>query len=52
MGMYHEAGYDGLFIDDHVPRVWNDTEWGHRSVAFAYGYIQSLVEAVEGRAAG
>ncbi|MCH7739684.1 MAG: mannonate dehydratase, partial [Chloroflexi bacterium] len=52
MRTYHQAGFDGFFIDDHVPRVWNDTEWGHRSVAFAHGYIQSLVEAVEKHAAG
>jgi hypothetical protein len=35
-----------------LPRVWNDTEWSHRSVEFAHGYIQSLVEAVEKHAAG
>ena len=52
MRTYHEASYDSFFIDDHVPRVWNDTEWGHRSVAFAHGYIQALVEAVEKHAVG
>ncbi len=49
---YRGAGHDGFFIDEHVARVRNDTEWGYRSVAFAHGYIQSLVEAVEKHAAG
>jgi len=46
MRTYFEAGYDGFFIDDHVPHTYNDTEYGHRARAFANGYIQSLIDAV------
>ncbi|SDS74965.1 mannonate dehydratase [Actinopolymorpha singaporensis] len=41
------AGFDGFLLDDHVPRVVNDTEWGHRARAHAIGYIQALL-AVHG----
>ncbi len=46
MKIYYEVGFDGFFIDDHVPNTYQDTEWGHRGRAFANGYIQGLVEAV------
>ena len=39
-------------IDERVRSVWNAAAWACRSVASAHGYIQSLVEAVEGHAAG
>ena len=47
MKIYHEVGFDGFFIDDHVPQTYQDTEWGHRGRAFANGYIQALIEAVQ-----
>ncbi len=46
MRTYHEAGYKGFFIDDHVPHTHGDTSWGHRGRAFANGYIQAMIEAV------
>jgi len=46
MKIYYEVGFDGFFIDDHVPNTYQDTEWGHRGPAFANGFIQGLVEAV------
>lgn len=46
MSIYHEVGFDGFFIDDHVPHTTGDTAWGHRGRAFASGYIQGLIEAV------
>ena len=46
MRIYRDCGYDGFFIDDHVPQTRGDTEWGHRGRAFACGYIQGLIEAV------
>lgn len=46
MRIYHEVGYDGFFIDDHVPLTAGDTAWGHRGRAFAAGYIQGLIDAV------
>ena len=38
--------FDGFLIDDHVPRMVNDSVWGHRSRAFATGYIAGLMRAV------
>ena len=46
MKIYHEVGYDSFFIDDHVPRTFQDTPYGHRGRAFAMGYIQALIESV------
>jgi len=47
MKIYKEVGFDGVFVDDHVPVGVNDTAWGHRGRAFANGYIQALIESVE-----
>lgn len=50
------VGFTGFLIDDHVPRVINDTEWGpgysygsggHRSRAHETGYIQGLLKMME-----
>ena len=46
MRTYHEVGFNGFFIDDHVPQTFQDTSWGHRGRAFANGYIQAMIEAV------
>jgi mannonate dehydratase len=51
MQIYSEVGFDGFFIDDHVPQTFQDTPWGHRGRAFANGYIQGLIEAVQKQAA-
>jgi len=47
MKIYAEVGFNGFFIDDHVPQTFEDTSWGHRGRAFANGYIQGLIEAVK-----
>jgi mannonate dehydratase len=52
MKIYHEVGFDGFFIDDHVPHTHGDSNWGHRGRAFANGYIQALIESVTKQAAG
>lgn len=39
----HEVAFDGFLLDDHVPHVHGDTPWGHRSRAYAVGYLQGLV---------
>ncbi len=51
MRIYHEVGFDGFFIDDHVPHTHGDTAWGHRGRAFANGYIQAMIESVTKQAA-
>lgn len=45
MSIYDEVGFDGFFIDDHVPRTYNDTNYGHRARSFAQGYIEALLDA-------
>jgi mannonate dehydratase len=42
----HDVKFDGFLIDDHVPHMVDDTEWGHRGRAHAVGYLQAMTEAV------
>jgi mannonate dehydratase len=44
--MLVDAGFAGFVIDDHVPYVTGDTVWGHRSRAFATGYLKGVARAV------
>jgi mannonate dehydratase len=51
MRLYRDAGYKGVFIDDHCPTVEGDVPFpgnlgGYRSRVFAAGYIQGLIETV------
>jgi len=51
MKTYAEAGFDGVFMDDHCPYITNDVEFpgnigGYRSRIFAQGYLQAMIEAV------
>jgi mannonate dehydratase len=54
MRTYKEAGYRGVFIDDHCPKVVGDMEFpgnlgGYRTRLHALGYIQALIDTVAGR---
>jgi mannonate dehydratase len=40
------SGFKGFLLDDHVPRMVNDSAWGHRGRAYAIGYLMAMVEAV------
>ena len=42
----HEVGFTGFVITDHVPRMVEDTRWGHRGRAYALGYIRALIDTV------
>ena len=46
MRAYRNAGFTGFFLDDHVPQIVDDSPWGHRSRAYAIGYMQALIETV------
>jgi mannonate dehydratase len=51
MKAHRDAGFKGVFIDDHCPIVHGDAPFpgnlgGYRSRLFALGYIQALIEAV------
>lgn len=41
-----EVGFNGFILDDHVPRLVNDSKYGHRGRAYAIGYIRGLLRAI------
>jgi mannonate dehydratase len=41
-----KVGFTGFIIDDHVPRMIDDSDWNHRGHAHATAYILGLLEAV------
>jgi mannonate dehydratase len=41
-----ECGFNGFIIDDHVPRMVNDTPWCHRGRAWSTGYLKATLDAV------
>lgn len=45
MKAYKDAGYAGLMVSDHTPRVESDTRWGHVGRAYSIGYLQALAHA-------
>lgn len=40
------VGFDGFILDDHSPRMVDDTDYMHRGRAHAIGYIQGLLQAI------
>jgi len=46
MKTFKECGFTGFLIDDHVPHMVDDSEWGHRGRAYATGYMLALLSAV------
>lgn len=42
---YHEVGYDGMLMPDHVPIIPGHPEAELQSFAFAYGHIRGLMQA-------
>jgi mannonate dehydratase len=49
MRVYREVGYDGMIMPDHVPTIDGDLE-GAGAFAFAFGYIQALIQLVKSEA--
>jgi mannonate dehydratase len=45
--VYKEVGYDGMIMPDHVPHIDGD-EGARQAFAFAFGYIQALIQLVSG----
>lgn len=43
---YRDVGYDGMIMPDHVPKIDGD-EGGRQAFAFAFGYIQALIQLVQ-----
>ncbi|MGA2590294.1 MAG: mannonate dehydratase [Bryobacteraceae bacterium] len=50
MRVYKEVGYDGMLMPDHVPQIDGDAG-GKQAFAYAFGYIQALIQMVNGEAA-
>ncbi len=49
MLLLKRVGFDGFFLDDHVPHMDDDTDWNHRGRAHAIGYMQGLMRMGEAR---
>jgi len=47
--VYKEVGYDGMLMPDHVPRIEGD-QGGRQAFAYAFGYIQALLQVVSSEA--
>jgi mannonate dehydratase len=43
--VYKEVGYQGMIMPDHAPHIEGDTN-GAQAFAFAFGYIQALIQQV------
>jgi mannonate dehydratase len=43
---YHEVGFDGMVMPDHVPGIEGDAG-GALAFAFCYGYIQALLQMLD-----
>jgi len=47
MLLLKRSGFTGFLLDDHVPKMADDTPWGHRGRAHAIGYMQGLLDMME-----
>jgi mannonate dehydratase len=47
MKVYREVGYEHMVMPDHVPRTPEDPD-ERQALAFCYGYIRALIDAVSG----
>jgi mannonate dehydratase len=47
--VYKEVGYDGMIMPDHAPQIEGDTR-AAQAFAFAFGYIQALIQMVSAEA--
>lgn len=45
--VYKEVGYDGMIMPDHAPQIEGDVRQA-QAFAFAFGYIQALIQLVGG----
>jgi mannonate dehydratase len=49
MRVYKEVGYDGMIMPDHAPQIDGDAGRA-QAFAFAFGYIQALIQLVNSEA--
>ena len=45
--LLRDAGFDGFLIDDHVPRMTDDSPYCHRGRAHAVGYLQGMLATLD-----
>lgn len=45
--LLRDVGFDGFLIDDHVPRMIDDTAYCHRGRTHAVGYLQGMLAAID-----
>lgn len=43
---WHESGYDGMIMPDHVPRIEGDAS-SRQAFAYVFGYIRALMQLIE-----
>lgn len=41
-----DAGFEGVVIPDHVPKMDGDDDWRHRARGFTVGYLRGVIETV------
>ncbi len=41
-----EVGFEDWVVNDHVPWLLGDDDWGHRSLAWQVGYIRGVLQAI------
>lgn len=47
--LLYRSGFDGFIIDDHVPKMIDDSTYGHRARAHAVGYLQGMIAMLNSR---
>lgn len=40
-------GFDGYIMDDHVPKMVNDDDYGYRARGYTIGYLQGLMKMMD-----
>ena len=43
---FKKVGFSGFMIDDHVPHMVDDSDWGHRGRSYSTGYMLALLSAI------
>jgi mannonate dehydratase len=41
-----EVGFTDWIVNDHVPGLMDDTDWGHRSLAWQVGFIRGVLQTL------
>ena len=47
VALLDKNGFGGFLLDDHVPKMDNDSDWNHRGRSHAIGYLQGLLRMLD-----